>query len=153
MKRFLSTAVWLLVCCGGLYVTGSAQNPTPNTTAGAVTRVVCIRIHQGRGEEFWADIRKNLKPIYEAEKAAGLLLDYGFATKSTKDNENDWDVALTLTYKNYAALDDFGAKADPITLKHYGSAAARYAANQKRGENASTVANFLIRQQTVNDWK
>lgn len=153
MKRFLIAVLWSLLICCGLSISASAQNPTPNTTPGALTRVILLHINQGRGEEFWADVRKNLKPIYEAEKAAGIIVDYGFSTKSTKDSENDWDVALTLTYKNWGALDDLNSKTDPITLKQYGSAAARYAAGLKRGEYATQVGSFLIRQQMVNDWK
>jgi hypothetical protein len=153
MKRFLIAVLWSLLFCCGLHLTASAQNPTPNTTPGAVTRVILLHINQGKGDAFWEDVRKNLKPTYEAFKTGGVIADYGFATKSTRDSADDWDVAITLTYKNWAAFDDLNSKTDPITLKIYGSAAARSAAGLKRGENATQVASFLIRQQTVNDWK
>ena len=41
----------------------NAQAPTPNTTPGAVVRVVHIRIKPGRADAFWADIRQNSKPV------------------------------------------------------------------------------------------
>lgn len=153
MKRFLFTTALLVICCGTFTLAASAQNPTPNTTPGAVTRVVLIRIHPGRGDEFWADFRKNGKPVYEAYKAAGIIERYSVATKSTSDGADDWSVVLTLTYKNWAAFDDLGSKTDPITLKIYGSAAARAEAGKKRTEYATTVQSFLVREQTVNDWK
>jgi hypothetical protein len=123
----------------------------PHTTPGSVTRITLVRIKPGRADDFWTDVRQNLKPIYEAYKAAGIIENYGFATKSTTDGEDDWNVAISLSYKNWAALDDLGPKQDPITLKHYGSAAARTAAAQKRLENGIAVSSFLIRQQKVND--
>lgn len=153
MKRILFTAALLLVCCGTFHFKASAQNSTPNTTPGAVTRVVLLHINQGKADAFWADMRKNLKPIYEAYKAAGIIERYSVGTKSTRDSADDWDVVLTLTYKNWAAFDDLGAKTDPITLKQYGSAGARTAAGNQRSENATQVASFLVREQTVNDWK
>jgi hypothetical protein len=131
----------------------SAQNPTPNTTPGGVTRVILLHINSGKGDAFWADMRKNLKPTYEAYKAAGIIDSYTVGTKSTRDSAQDWDVVITLNYKNWAAFDELGSRTDPITLKIYGSAAARSAAGNQRGENATQVASFLVRQQTVNDWK
>ncbi|CAN5225165.1 hypothetical protein BH20ACI2_BH20ACI2_07900 [soil metagenome] len=152
-KRFLISAVMLVIsyCC--LPTAAAAQNSTPNTTPGAVTRVILIDIRTGKGDEFWADMRKNLKPIYEAYKTAGIIEGYSVATKSTTDGQEDWDVALTITYKNWAAFDDLGSKTDPITLKHYGSAAARTAAANKRTESGTTVQSFLVRQQMLNEWK
>lgn len=71
----------------------------------------------------------------------------------TSDSENDWSVALGLTYKNYAALDNLGMLTDPITLAHYGTTEKRTAQNTLRGEYATVVQSFLLRNQTVNEWK
>jgi len=60
---------------------------------------------------------------------------------------------VTLTYPNWAALDSFGARADTVTLAHYGSAANRTAAATARLEHSTTVASFLVRDQTINPWK
>jgi hypothetical protein len=130
----------------------SAQAPTPNTTPGAVVRVVHIRIKPGRADAFWADMRQNVKPVWDAEKAAGIISDYIVATKSTTEGPNDWGVSFQLVYPNWASLDNLASKTDPITLAHYGSAAKRTAAANARLENAETVASFLTRRQTVNPW-
>lgn len=130
-----------------------AQQGSPNTTPGAVTRVILIDIKPGRGDGFWMDMRKNLKPISDEQKRQGMLLDYTVATKVTVDHADDWDVVVTLTYPNWAALDTFGPKSEAITLAHYGSAANRTAANLARLENSTVVGSSLVRNQTVNPWR
>ncbi len=131
----------------------AAQQGSPPTTPGAVTRVNLIQIKPGHADMFWNDVRQHLKPIYEEYKRRGIITDYSVGTKSTFDGPNDWDVIITLFYKNWAALDDLGPKTDPITIAHYGSTAQRTAAGNARIEHRTTVASFLVRAQTVNDWK
>lgn len=130
-----------------------AQVGSPNTTPGPVTRVILIDIKPGRADAFWADMRRNLFPISEQQKRQKLLVDYTVATKVTADSPDDWNVVMTLTYPNWAALDTFSSRADPITLAHYGSAANRTAAALARVENSTTVSSFLVRNQTVNPWR
>ncbi len=126
---------------------------SPNTTATTVTRVVLIRIKPGHTDQFWQDVRQHLKPVYDEERRQGILTDYSVATKTTTENPDDWNVALTLTYRNWAALDSLGPRTDPITLAHYGNAANRTAAGNARIEHGTIVASFLVRDQNVNPWK
>jgi hypothetical protein len=130
-----------------------AQPGSPNTTPGTVTRVVLVRINPGHAAPFWADVRQHLKPIWDEQKRLGILTNYTVATKSTLDNADDWNVASTFTYSNWAALDNLASRTDPITLAHYGSAANRTAANLARLDHSMVVASFLVRDQTVNPWK
>jgi hypothetical protein len=147
-KRFAVAALALMLCAAPTFAQQS-----PNTTPGTVTRVTLVRIKPGHGDPFWADVRQHLKPVLDEEKRQGLLTDYSVATKSTLDNPDDWNVVLTQTYPNWAALDTFTSRADPITLAHYGSAANRTAAGNARIEHGTTVASFLVRDQTINPWK
>jgi hypothetical protein len=117
-----------------------------NFTEGGVTRIIHLKIKPGRATEFWADIRQNLKPIYEEYKKQGIITNYGFFTKATSENADDWNVGIRLDYQNYAALDGLAVRTDPITMKIYGSREARTAAGNRRSENATTVSSFLIRQ-------
>ena len=126
---------------------------SPNTTPTTVSRVTLVKIKPGHAEPFWADIRRNLKPIYDEQKKQGLLANYSFSTKTTAESPDDWNVAVILTYANWATLDTFGARSDPITLAHYGSAANRTAAAIARVEHGSIVSSFLVRNQTVNPWR
>jgi hypothetical protein len=131
----------------------NAQTNSPNTTPGAVVRVIHIKIKPGRADAFWQDMRQNLKPIYDAYKAQGVVSDWTVSTKVTSDSPDDWSVSLQLLYPNYAALDNLNTRTDPITLAHYGSAEKRTAAGNARTENAITVHSYLIRRQTVNPWR
>ena len=130
-----------------------AQQGSPNTTPGAVTRVVLLHIKPGHNDMFWQDMRQHAKPVYDEEKRQGILVNYTTGTKSTTDNPDDWNVVLTLTYPNWAALDNLTSRTDPITLAHYGSAAARTAAGLARSEHSIVVASFLVRDQALNPWK
>ena len=130
-----------------------AQQGSPNTTPGTVTRVVLIHIKAGHADPFWADLRQHGKAVFDEEKRQGIITNYTVATKSTTDSPDDWNVALTFTYPNWAAFDNFGSRVAPITLAHYGSAANRTAAAMARVEHSTTVASFLLRGQTLNPWK
>ena len=130
-----------------------AQQGSPNTTPGTVTRVVLIHIKSGHNDPFWADFRQHGKPVFDEEKRQGILTNYTVATKSTTDSPDDWNVALTFTYPNWAAFDNLASRTDPINLAHYGSAANRTAAAMARVEHSTTIASFLLRGQTLNPWK
>ena len=146
--RLPIAALALMLCAAPAFAQQS-----PNTTPGTVTRVVLIRIKPGHADPFWADVRQHAKPVLDEEKHQGILVDYTVGTKSTLDNPDDWNVVLTQTYPNWAALDNLTSRIDPISLAHYGSAANRTAAATARTEHSTTVASFLVRDQTVNPWK
>jgi hypothetical protein len=147
-KRLPLAALALMLCAAPAFAQQS-----PNTTPGTVTRVVLIRIKPAHGDAFWADFRQHAKPVLDEEKRQGILVNYTVGTKSTLDNPDDWNVVLTQTYPNWAALDNLTGRIDAISLTHYGSAANRTAAATARTEHSTTVASFLVRDQTVNPWK
>lgn len=128
-----------------LFISGAPLSGQENFTEGAISRVILVDITRGHFTEYWADIRQNLKPIYEEYKKQGVISDYSFFTKATAEAAGDWDVGVVLTYKNYAALDGLAARTDPITLKFYGSRDARAAAARKRTEHSTLVSSFLTR--------
>lgn len=130
-----------------------AQMGSPNTTPGSVVRVIHIRLKPGRSDAFWADMRQHLMPIYEQQKASGLISDYTVSTKVTTEGENDWNVGISILYPNWATFDNFAARADPMLIAHYGSVANRTAATMARLDNGIIVDSHLVRRQTVNPWK
>lgn len=148
-KRLPVAALALMLCAAPAF----AQQGSPNTTPGTVTRVSLVRIKPGHANQYWADVRQHLKPVLDELKRQGILTNYSVATKPTLENPDDWNVVLTATYPNWAALDNLGSRTDPISLAHYGSAANRTAAGIARLEHGTTVASFLVRDQTVNPWK
>ena len=148
-KRHAVAALALMLIAAPAF----AQPGSPNTTPGTVTRVILVRIKPGHADQYWADVRQHQKPVVDEEKRQGIVTNYTVATKSTLDNPDDWNVAFTLTYPNWAALDNLAPRVDAITLAHYGSAANRTAAGVARLEHSTTVASFLVRDQTINPWK
>lgn len=147
LAPFLSLG--LILCAAPLF----GQAASPNTTPTTVTRIVLVKIKPGHAEPFWADVRQHLKPISDEQKRQGIITNYSVATKATSESADDWNVVFAITYKNWAALDDLARLNDPVTLAHYGSAAQRTAAANARLDHGTTMANFLVRDQTVNPWR
>ena len=125
----------------------AAQQPTGGVkvTPSAVTRVILIKVNPGQRPVFDQDMMDNLVPIYEEEKKAGILANYEIFNNVTTNGPNDWGVGVALTYPNYATLDNLGERADPITLKHYGSAEKRQAAAEHRNQFTTVVSSRLQR--------
>ena len=149
----MQRAVLLAVLLSTAAASSSAQPNSANTTPGSVVRVIHVKINQGHNAQFWQDVRQNLKPVYDAYKAQGVITDWTLSTKVTTESPNDWNVSIQLIYPNFAALDNLNSRTDPITLAHYGSAEKRTAAANARSEHGTQVHNYLVRRQTVNAWK
>jgi hypothetical protein len=150
MKRYRILAlVVVFVLLAGFIVLRrsnvSAQTVNVKVTPTTVSRVTLVKIKPGQRAAFDQDILTNLIPVYEEEKKAGILTEYQLFNNVTTDNPEDWSVGMVLTYPNFATLDTLGQKADPITLKHYGTAAKRQAAGARRNEIGTVVSSRLIR--------
>lgn len=146
MKQVMRLSV-VVLCLSFVAVTvATAQVPVKE---GSVERVVLIHINAGRGDAFWADMKKNTVPIWDAQKAAGLIVEYQWFVNTTTSGPDDWNVGYSLVYKNMAALDGLADKAYDIRMKHYGDAAAEQKVVDKRVENAHVVASYLIRNVTI----
>lgn len=127
----------------------SAQAPSTVSDSGftatpALLRVTLYHYADGMQQAAVADMRTHLIPIWEAYKAAGIILNYSTMTNATASSKDDWQFGIVFTYKNYAALDSLGARQAAITLKHYGSAAARTAANDARAKLRVVVSSNLV---------
>jgi hypothetical protein len=144
----LLATLFLFAC---LLLPATSVQAQEHYTYDSVWRITLIHLKPGKANDFYVDLRKNLRPYYDELKKQGLILDYSIQIKSTTDSPEDWQVALMFQYKNYAALDDFTAKSDPISLKLYGSAEARREAIAKRAETGITVSSFLTRQVKLKD--
>ena len=118
-------------------------------TEGPVWRVLLVKAKPGKLTALMQDLRDNLVPVYEEEKKQGFLTDYKFYLNSTTEGPDDWTIAIGIQYKNYAALDGLTAKAQELTLKHYGTKEARQAAADKRGEVGQLVGSRLMREITL----
>src|SRR5271168_1873972 len=135
MKAFRLTVAALFISLVSL-AAAHAQVPY---TQGAVERVTLIHILPGHSDAFFADLKANIIPIWDAAKAAGLIVDYQIFLNQTTSSPDDWDIGYSLTYKNMAALDGLPDKAYDLRMKHFGDKTAEQKVIDKRVENAHVV--------------
>jgi len=146
MKQAVRLAV-VVVCVS--FVAVSLANGQVPYNQGAVERVVLLKITPGHFDATMADFKKNVVPIWEAQKAAGLIVGYQMFLNQTTSGESDWDFGYSLTYKNMAALDGLPDKVYDIRMKHYGDQSAEQKVVDKRVENAHVVSSYLLRDITL----
>jgi len=118
-------------------------------TEGGVTRVTLVQILPGRFNAFMDDLKNNIKPIWDAEKKAGLIEDYNIFLNTTKANPDDWDIGFALSFKNFAALDGLAQKVLDLRMKQYGDKNKEQQVIDKRVQNAKVIASMLTREITL----
>lgn len=107
----LATAVSIL-SSATISNTAGAQS-TRSYREGPVVVVSYIRTKPGMFNKYMEYLSTAYKTNMEAEKAAGLVTDYAIYTSETR-TPNDHDVMLTVTYKNWAALDNLADRSEPV---------------------------------------
>ena len=138
----------VVVLCLSLLGVSTAVAQVPYTE-GNVDRVVLIHVLPGHFDAFMADIKANVIPIWEAQKKAGLILNYATFLNTTRSSSDEWDFGYELTYKNMAALDGLPDKVYEMRMKQYGSPLAEQKVIDKRVENAHVVSSYLLRDITL----
>lgn len=116
---------------------------------GHVERVVLMHATPGHANALLDSMKKDAIPVWDAEKKAGIIVDYQLFINQTSAGPEDWDIGYSIVYTNMAALDGLFEKVDPITKAHYGDYAKRDEAAQKRVENFHVVSSMLIRDITL----
>jgi hypothetical protein len=144
MRRVLLTTIFAVTLLG----TFTAFAQSPNFDPGPVWRVTYYHIKSGQADAFWKDFRENTKPIFEEFKKAGLILDYKAFTNPVTDHPGDWNVAVSVSYPNFAALDQLAAKGATIVNKHFGSREAALASGKKQDDIREVIASHLAREVT-----
>src|SRR6266478_9426896 len=112
-------------------------------TEGGVTRVTLVQILPGHFNAFMDDLKTNIKPIWDAQKKAGLIESYGLFLNTTKANPDDWDIGFSLSYKNFAALDGLAQKVLDLRMKQYGDKSKEQQVIDKRVQNVRVVASVV----------
>ena len=92
-------------------------------TEGQVVTVGSIRTAYGHFDDYMKYLDTTWKAEQEAAKKAGHIVSYQVLNVQPR-NENDADIYLVVTYKDWAALDGALAKGDAITKQVEGSVAA-----------------------------
>jgi hypothetical protein len=146
MKQAVRLAIAVLCLSFVAVIAVSAQVPY---SQGPVERVVLLKVTPGHFDALMADFKKNVVPLWEAQKTAGLITGYQTFLNQTSSGGGDWDFGYSLTYKNMAALDGLPDKVYELRMKHYGDQAAEQKVIDKRVENAHVVNSMLIRDVTI----
>jgi hypothetical protein len=118
-------------------------------TEGGVTRVTLVQILPGHFNAFMEDLKTNIKPIWDAQKKAGLIESYSIFLNTTKANPDDWDLGFALSYKNFAALDGLAQKVLDLRMKQYGDKGKEQQVIDKRIQNVRVVTSVLTREITL----
>jgi hypothetical protein len=116
-------------------------------TEGTVSQVSAIRTIDGHFDDYMAWIDNVWKKEQEAAKKAGYIVGYEVYAAQPR-TENDADLYLVITYKNFAALDDSLAKGDAISKQIEGSVAAATQSQIDRGKIRRVLGSETI--QTLN---
>ncbi len=92
-------------------------------TEGQVMNVASIRTEYGKFDDYMKYLDTTWKLEQEAAKKAGYIVSYQVVTVEAR-HENDPDIFLVITYKDWAALDGAIAKGDAIAKQVEGSLSA-----------------------------
>ena len=126
---------------GFAFASGAAIADDHVYTEGPVVRVAAIRTDYGKFDDYLKYLATKWKAEQEAGKKAGNIISYKVVTVEPR-GENDPDIYLVTTYKNWAALDGATAKNDAVFKQVEGSLAA---------SNKGAVDRSKIRR-TLGSW-
>jgi len=135
----LGAALALFAAAG---VASAADRPY---TEGAVLNVSSIRTEPGMFDSYMSYLATTYKQTMDAQKAAGIILDYSVYTV-VPQGPDDPDIYLVTVYKNMAALDGLTEKVDPIQQKAFGDLSQRSAATIERGKMRTALGTEMIRE-------
>lgn len=111
---------------------------------GPVTQVTYLRIEYGHFDEYVDWLNSTWKPLNEAKKKAGLILDYRVYTASPRRPEEP-NVIFMITHANMAAFDR-RAEEDAVAVEMIGSAKEQDAARIARSAYRKRLGTELIRE-------
>jgi hypothetical protein len=138
-------ALSILVASTGLAAVAAADDKPYKE--GAVTDVASIRVKDGKFNDYINYLRGPYKAEMDAEKQAGIILDYRFYQVPPR-SPHDANLILTVTYPNFAALDRT-AEIDAISVKVEGSLKASDQGVADRGSIREILGSELIQELTL----
>jgi hypothetical protein len=115
-------------------------------TEGPVWRVSLIRVKPTQMDAYLTSLQQSSKPILEAQKQNGTIMDYKLFLKETKNNPEDWDVCLAVEYKNHAAMDGLAAKGEMLRDKILGGKQPAQQLAEKRAEIREVISSELLQE-------
>jgi len=117
MRTVSRWVVLLGLVCGTLATWADEERAY---TEGTVVSVGYVKTKPGMFDEYLRYLAGPYKHLMEEQKKAGTIVDYG-VYQAYPRSPHDPDLILTVTYKNWAALDGLRDKLDPLLKKEFGS--------------------------------
>ena len=142
--RACAAALSGLLVLGGVSSDAIAQSRP--WSEGVVVQTSYVRTKSGQFDKFMTWVATDWKRNMEAQKQAGIILDYGVYTSQPR-HADDWNVLLTVTYKNMAALDNLRNRSEPVATKALNATPEQLAqATANRDEVRESIGGRLLRQ-------
>ena len=139
MKKLYGLVVTLLLFAPALF----AQE---HYTEGPIWRIQLIRVKPTAMDAYLTSLRQSTKPLIEEQKKQGMIMDYKIFLKQTKNTPEDWDIAVAIEYKNYAAMDGLAAKGEAVRDKIMGGKGAAQQLGEKRAEIREIISSELLQE-------
>ena len=137
--------VWLSVLLL-LFASATVSAQDRVYTEGTVSMVTSVKLMDGQGEAYMGYLAKEYKPVMEAQKKAGNVLDYA-VYRTTAKSPNDPDMYLVVTYANMAAFDGLADRNEKVSMEVTGKdRAAATAAGIERGKMRQILGSEMIRK-------
>jgi hypothetical protein len=114
-------------------------------TEGPVVNVTAVRTEPGKFDAYMNFLDTIWKPSQEAAKKMGDVLSYRVVTVEPR-GENDPDLYLVVTFKNWATQDGATAKADAISKQIEGSVDAANKSMIERGKVRRILGSWTGQQ-------
>jgi len=111
--RLILVASLLIPSMSGVASTAGAQASTRAYREGPVIVVSYVRTKPGMFDKYMAYLNGAYKANLEAQKAAGIVVDYGIYTSDPR-TPTDHDLMLAVVYKNWGALDNLADRTDAV---------------------------------------
>ena len=111
---------------------------------GPVTAVTYLKIEYGHFDEYVDWLNSTWKPLNEAKKKAGVIIDYKVFAARPKTPEEP-NVIFMITYPNMASFDR-RVEEDKFAVKMIGSAKDKDKARVERSAYRKNLGSELIRE-------
>jgi hypothetical protein len=147
MKRMTQGICAALALLGLTALSTSVYADGRDWDDGPVINVAAIRTVDGHFDDYMHWLRTVYKKTQEAAKKAGLITNYRVIVVEPR-GPNDPDIYLVTEYKNWAALDHLGSRADQVSAQVEGSVDA---ANKSEADRAKirTVLGSRTEQEAL----
>ena len=115
-------------------------------TEGPIWRMQLIRVKPTQMDAYLTSLQQSTKPLIDEQKKQGIIMDYKIFLKQTKASPEDWDIAVAIEYKNYAAMDGLAAKGEATRDKILGGKQAAQTLGEKRAEIREIISSELLQE-------